>query len=1012
MLTSAFFGGLGGNLFQAAGKGVNSAFKSKSRKEYENSIGKYYTEVVKNDAKQVSLMMQHLNNADQEGMVQARESIVNEMMLNLTSKALEAGKFDQFHETLEQISGMSEEDKKSFLETTGTEFNSDLAEQYKPEILRKSLEMRDKYLKHRNNFGPQVSSRLSRIELENSGLESMINKKRKDIEDVRSQMGESWNVKGSDRLKTRLDRKENGTVLRRRKKALDKELRAEVSEVKKGFIQKAIDVNELKLKAHNKATNQATKDKKNLDAVAKEKMENQAPDDKIAETAYNAHKEQIIAAKEIQAQAEERILMNNEDMIYSKSEDGQNRVKVEKVRQDLAGANSIEELNSQLEAIDGHDFMDNSEKTEVKSQIQAKITELETQEKEADSKRKAEEVERNKIRQAQKNNENPETADNDNRTPIGDVVEDENFDDEPDFSKEQLNNSEKVLKSKIGDGYIALLDKVNRNGVSQTPGYDTWMENPIDKTGKVFRYTVSVRNENLSKAQNDAIQAFENATDASSLSQEVYDNLPITATLKGHDKIFTFLPTKPNANSLDQERIREYNNGYAEQRVLIITQLKQGKTVEVKVAKGSGGGIKSTYDQENKVVQKNSILDLKQIGNKLNNVELLVSNKDGYLMDTYKVIDKDLGNRAMLFANDKDGNKAPYKGGVFLKVKKANGQPFALKLNFLNNTRKNSELLTELLIKIAVPAPMVGPDGKAIMEEGEDGKKKLKLQPKSVAMSATVSELDEGLRADIEEHMGPELAMLDPKYKNPKIFDLINSFIYVSEETKGKTSSLYMLGNDLHFGGIKTEAGRISPGYRNNADLQERLVDFIHKRKKRQFNIKMWNESEAYRQYVLENKIINTDAPTEGPIFTNTRGRLRTGEMTGRRIQLYMEPVGGRKTPNKPKFKKGQKFSMKDLGIRSVADPDAVDNTPSTSTSPSKQPTQQTSDTQIRKDDKDKVSLPKQKVSQTFINFPSDGNKSAKPKKKKPKMGRKRPKQLDDSDSGKAKKEPICKKGK
>ena len=60
MLTSAFFGGLGGNVFKAAGKGLESAFTSKSDKEYQERLGKYYSETIKNDASQVSLMYQHL----------------------------------------------------------------------------------------------------------------------------------------------------------------------------------------------------------------------------------------------------------------------------------------------------------------------------------------------------------------------------------------------------------------------------------------------------------------------------------------------------------------------------------------------------------------------------------------------------------------------------------------------------------------------------------------------------------------------------------------------------------------------------------------------------------------------------------------------------------------------------------------------------------------------------------------------------------------------------------------
>ena len=961
--------------------------------------------MLKNDSKQVALMMQHLNNADKEGMVQARESIVNEMMLNLTTKALESNKFDQFYETVSQLSNMSEEDKKSFAEKTGSEFSSELAKQYTPGILKKSLEMKEKYLKHRNNYNPQTSSRLSRLELENSSLEEMINKKEKDISLLRESMGSSWSTKASDKLKSKLEREEDGIVLKKRSIALKENLKNEVDDVRKGFIKKAIEINDLKIKDHKKQSEKIAKENKSKEN-SEETNEEQSANDKIAESAYSAYEEQIINSKEIKAQAEERFLMNNEDMIFSKSEAGQNKVKAEKVRQDLKGKEFVEELEEEMSEVDSYEFMDDSEKSDVKKQITAKIKEIKKKEAAEELKRKNEEIENEKIEESHENNKNTETADNDNRTPIGDVVEDENFDDEPDFTEEQLKSSEDVVKSKVGTGNMALLDKVNRNGVSQTPGYDGWMENPKDKTGEVFGYTVSERNQYLSEAQNNAIQDFENAKDASSIPQSVYDNLPITATLKNRSKVFTFLPTKPTAGS-SEEDIRNYNKGYNEERVIIITKLKKGSIVEAKVHSGSGGGIKSTYDQENKIVPENSLLDIKQIENKINNIDLFVSNKDGLLMDTFKNRERALkyfGEKKMLFSKDKNGNPSPYKGGVFLRLKKANGRPFALKLNFLNNTRKQSELLAELIIKIAVPSPVIGPDGRSVMEENENGEKKLKLQDKDTVLKATISELDEGLREDIKEHMAPELEMLDKKYKDPTLVELINAFVYLSNETKGKSSELYMSGNDLFFGGE-----RISPGYKNNEGLQEKLIEFFHTDKKRQFNLKLWNENDDYKRYVLENKIINTDAPIDGPVFTDTREKLRDGTITGRRVQLYMESVGSKSTPNKAKFKKGQKFSMKDLGIRSVADPDAVDNTLSTSTSPSKQPTQQTSDTQIRKKSTDKVSLPKKKISGSYINV-SKSNKKSKniSSSNKPKMGRKRPKNLNDSDSGTAKEDPNC----
>jgi hypothetical protein len=116
----------------------------------------------------------------------------------------------------------------------------------------------------------------------------------------------------------------------------------------------------------------------------------------------------------------------------------------------------------------------------------------------------------------------------------------------------------------------------------------------------------------------------------------------------------------------------------------------------------------------------------------------------------------------------------------------------------------------------------------------------------------------------------PQIDMLDSKYKNPTVNDLINSFVYVSEQTEGKTSELYFSAdNHLMFGGGKS----INLKNRAEAVPQEELVEFLVNSKRRQFKLSMWNENGAYRKYVLDNKIISTDGTIDGPLFQNTRKR-------------------------------------------------------------------------------------------------------------------------------------------
>ena len=77
-------------------------------------------------------------------------------------------------------------------------------------------------------------------------------------------MGEAWN-KGSDTLKNRLNTKENGQVLRKRNAVLKAQIikaTKDGNEPRQKFLDKALEINELKLKAHNKKTHAESKERK------------------------------------------------------------------------------------------------------------------------------------------------------------------------------------------------------------------------------------------------------------------------------------------------------------------------------------------------------------------------------------------------------------------------------------------------------------------------------------------------------------------------------------------------------------------------------------------------------------------------------------------------------------------------------------------------------------------------------------------------------------------------------
>ena len=846
MLTSAFFGGLGGNVFQMAGTGVNDAFKSKDRKSYEKNLAESYTEHIGNKSKQVSLMFQYLNQSDEKGSKVLRDQVINDSMMNLATEALEMDKFDQFYETIGLVSEMSEEDLKNFEAQAGQEFSPELAKQYAPQLQKKAIEIRDIYLKNRNSYSATTSSRLSRLEMENKGLADRSVKGREQARILRGKAQESFKTKASESLHSKLALREKGQVLRRRKKALTARLAAEKKDSpRRKFIQEALDDNARSFKKYQLDTRNQTKANKALQGEDKEAKALQAEDDAASEKTYDKlYKEEVLSALEAEAVAEENIIINNEDMAFSKSDEGIRLTNQENLNKKIDSYDNITDKDVAIKKLKEvrDDLADNIDYLSEEEKIALKDTEIE------------------------------------------DVIEDENADADPILSEEQMDESAKRDKQLVGSGqYMAMLDKVtNKDGSSATPGYDEYVLNPSSKVGHEFRYTPVSMDQKLTKAQNDAISDFEKLRPGDTAPQNVLDNLPIRSSHTEHSDVFTFLRTKPSESAPLEDRLA-YEQGYAAQREIIINKLLNGEDVTSTVALNTGGDLMMDYDAEERLVPEHSVLDLLQISGDESKVELMVTDKEGYLMDTQKKNDKDLGNRSMLLSRDSSKNRMPYRGGMFLKVKKANGEPFALRLNLKRNTRKQAELLAELLIKIGVPVAKRDENGKIVTN-----KEGTQVVEKELVLGTTISELDQELQSEIREQMGPEIDMLDAKYKNPTVNDLINSFVYVSEQTEGKTSELYFSAdNHLMFGGGKS----INLKNRAEAVPQEELVEFLVNSKRRQFKLSMWNENGAYRKYVLDNKIISTDGTIDGPLFQNTRKRTKRGDMTGKRIQLYMEPI-------------------------------------------------------------------------------------------------------------------------
>ena len=854
MMTSAFFGGLGGNLFQAAGKGIDSAFTSKTDKEYQERLGKYYTETIKNDASQVSLMYQHLAQADEHGMGELRKTIINEMMLNLTTKALEADRFDQFYETMELISDMSTEDQTSFKESTGEEFSPELAKQYSSEILKKSLEMKELYLKYRNKYGKTTSSRLSRLELENNQLDGVISKKQEEVVKLRKKT-ETYRAYELDDIHKS---KELTEVLKIRNKALRAEHEKETNEQRKTYLEQAISANEA----------EAEQEESHMSLLKEQKKgEGHSKADKLVkEAAYSATKDDIIAARLIEEEGKTRRFINNQDMAFTKTKEGQGKAQAEEVRKELDGAKTPEQLTQLQVELEASERVNAEDKAKIAKKIAEKKAEVELQIKEAAA---IEAVAREKAdleRKRQEENGNPKVVPNQKPVEIEDSFEDANFNEEPNATEAILNTDKKIVETEAtASRTVPLL-----NQVGGTNTYQRWLENTENKIGQKFYYKVST---NIFKTNPEGQRLAAEFKKNNKATQEMYDYLPIMVESVDNASRFTYLPAKPNVAEGDMRMVR-YKNNYAAQRKIIIDKLVAGENTVTEVKYSSGGDLITDKGPEEGMAAENKLTDLQQITEGGNSIDFLFTNREGEFWTQFKQLDEDFAGKTILLGGlDSDGNTMAYRGGVFIKVRKADGKVFPLRVNLARNTQVQADAISALLIDIVVP-----------IKEGTTTTKKLEWK-------SFLSDVDPAIREKVKEAMGPEIEFLGG---DPSMLDLINMFVYVSDETLGLTSELYTMNHHLVFGG---QGERVTPETRNNSETIEKLSTFLRDVKRRQISVKLMNEKRGYKEFIVENKIVSTNATTSGPLFQDTTGKPNPrkpnnkGFAKGRKIQLYLAPL-------------------------------------------------------------------------------------------------------------------------
>tara|TARA_R110002049_G_scaffold231127_2_gene403459 strand:- start:52414 stop:56691 length:4278 start_codon:yes stop_codon:yes gene_type:complete len=880
--TSMLFGGLGGSVFQAIGPSVNKAFKSKDRKEFEASASENFNKALGDRNKVLAALQIQKNKADQSGNEREIQLAQDDIIMSMVLDGIDSNNLEMVMKAIKDGPAMTEEEQAKFQEDNGYEWDADLAKQGAERALQIAGEVKAIHFKNlskakNKNVDSNIVKEMSRIEYQNNKYAERFAETKREQQKRIEGIQYDGIRKPSDRFKQKKDIQSKilatKEAIRRQTEALENAVDEDVKKLKSDII-----------KNHNFDLSELEKQSKELSKPDETQSRDQKEGDRRGENVYNKDTQFEIADAYLeQLELNDAMTENTLQLTKLNDKNFQKALINKQTEALIKSTNDKDMLNTFKERIEKGEvagYNKKSERETVLKQISERIAAINKEEKEKSAKEASDKAEAELKSKAASKNNNAKTPDNNVVVPVQEAIEDEHREEEIWFEEEFAEEQEQALETKVNNGKsIALLDAKSVTSA----GYRQWIHDGTSKIGTKLRYEHAKRGMHLSASNKDsrgakAVRAFNKAVkDKTEIPQSVYDHLPLQVFIGEGDKINTFLPEKPQ-DSAPKINKKRYAENYATERKNIIDGMARGEQVSSVIQYSAGGELQTQVD-ENGVVAENSIKDLDQVKKSKKRPHLIFSNLDGDLMEMdKKTRNKDFPAKSLSVGEDENGKPMPYRGGLFLVLRKADGTPFPVRLNFLKNTNEQAEVLADLLIDIAVP------------ESRKTGTKK------KYNLSTPLSLVEPGLQAKVREHLGAEVEFLKG---DPTLKDIINMFVYVSEKTEGLTSQLYMKGIHLYFGGANNY---IKP--ENRTKKRQELVEFLRDTKRRQLNINMWNDTKnfpGYRDFVMDNKIINTNVVVgesefqTGEYYTDKE----TGEEKIRRVQVWAKPVDS-KVPAKP----------------------------------------------------------------------------------------------------------------
>lgn len=839
MMTSALFGGLGGNIFQAAGKGLNELRKGKKRREFERNYEETYRSTLNDRAKQFMSMQQRLSDADNNDNIEAREMVLDEMMLMMTTDALHRGKFDQHIEALEGVSNMTKEEAKALEQQGGGEFNLELAKKNIPEVIKKSEEMRLDYLKFSNKYEGNIAAKMAQ---NNYRTKRFVENSKKMDEKIQSITYSIPNINAMSSIQ--LNKVEGGIKLRAlslmNKNFKDDIKSGKINDLRKPHLEKIIKENEARI---SKLSKQYEAENKDDPRDADKKRE----DSRIAQGFTDEITDELVFANMIKERNNREILLNQLENDAIRSENYRNGLKKEALKEKISSKIENEEEGEAIKKeIEEATFLTKDEKASELAAVNENIEELANEAALAQEYKNDEARETEKLAAVNEASKNTITITNANNSKINDNVEDEFSEEETTvykISKSKEKSQDKTVNTKAHKN-IKVPMYSNLNG----PGWKDWVFNGKDKTGikdgkpVILDFIIGAPGGKYSELAQQAINIYNKAKASpkkkltSKEKDVLFNHLPIKVQLT--EEIWSYIPAFSPSNTF-------FKTNEFPKRKAIIRQMFKGKN-KTQVTFQFGGNLNVEKTEDN-TVPENNIMDFSFIKGNMGKVDLMVTNEFGTLV---RVSDKadhpDFQGMQInvLRTQDDKGNPVPYKGGVFLNVPKANGDPFPLKLNLRKPNILEATFIADVMIAVIT---------------------------KKLGRENILSDHPELFKRFKEDHPA-EFSVLG---KDAKTSDVTKLFVHMTDDTAGKETHLHYTGVWIHYGlgGEQGFKGIVTP--ENVADNREALIGFILNEKRRQLNLKQWNHDVIGPKYreMITSSVISTDAVvgSEKPLFDENK---------------------------------------------------------------------------------------------------------------------------------------------